>query len=236
MNPGAVRAICFDLDNTLWEIEPVLVRAERILADWLERRYPQIPAAFSPADVQRVRERLVAERPDQAHDFTFLRQETLRRVAVSAGFDAHAANGIAQDAFALWHAARNELEPYAEVVPSLDRLRQRFRLATLSNGNADLELIGLAHHFEIRLHAAELGCAKPDPRSYAQLAKLLTLRPGEILFVGDEPHADVVGPRAAGMQTSWVNRGRLVWPDALPAPDAHVADLSELEALLAAKV
>jgi 2-haloalkanoic acid dehalogenase type II len=233
MNTGAVRAICFDLDNTLWEIEPVLVRAERILADWLERRYPEISAVFMPTDVQRVRDALVAERPDQAHDLTFLRRETLKRVAVSAGFNEPVAQGIAHEAFALWRAARNELEPYAEVVPALERLRRRYRLATLSNGNADLELIGLAHHFEVRLHAAELGCAKPDPRSYARLAELLTLRPAEILFVGDEPHADVVGPRAAGMQTAWVNRGRLVWPGALPAPDAQIADLRELETLLA---
>jgi len=42
MNPGGVRAICFDLDNTLWEIEPVLLRAERILADWLRTRYPRV--------------------------------------------------------------------------------------------------------------------------------------------------------------------------------------------------
>jgi len=232
MNPGAVRAICFDLDNTLWEIEPVLARAERILADWLARRYPKIPAVFSPADVQRMRAALVAERPDQAHDFTFLRRETLKRVAISAGFDADSAATIAHEAFALWHSARNEVTPYVEVVPALGRLRGRFRLATLSNGNADLERIGLAHHFEVRLHAAALGCAKPDARSYSRLAEALTLRPAEILFVGDEPHADVVGPRAAGMQTVWVNRGGVVWPDALPAADACITDLTELEALL----
>jgi hypothetical protein len=38
------------------------------------------------------------------------------------------------------------------------------------------------------------------------------------------------------MQTAWVNRGRLVWSGALPAPDAQIADLTELETLLAAKV
>jgi putative hydrolase of the HAD superfamily len=124
------------------------------------------------------------------------------------------------------------LTPFAEVIPVLDRLRGRYRLATLSNGNADLDRIGLAHHFEVRLHAAALGCAKPTARSYECLAQALTLQPAEILFVGDEPHADVVGPRAAGMQTVWVNRGRVVWPDALPAADASISDLTELEALL----
>lgn len=232
MNPGAVRAICFDLDDTLWEIGPVLARAERILADWLACRYPRISAAFLPADVQRVRDALVAERPDQLHDLTFLRRETLNRVAAAAGFDAASAAGFAQEAFTVWHAARNEVTPYLDVVPVLGRLRARFRLATLSNGNADLERIGLANHFDVRLHAAALGCAKPDPRSYARLAEALTLAPAEILFVGDDPHADVFGPRAAGMQTVWVNRGGVVWPDALRAADVSITDLTELEALL----
>lgn len=232
MNPGSIRAICFDLDNTLWEIGPVLMRAERILADWLGSRYPNISTAFPPEEILKVRETLLAERPDMAHDFTFLRRETFVRIALAVGYDRDRSAEFAHDAFELWHAARNEVTPYAEVESALNRLRTRYRLATLSNGNADLARIGMAHHFEVTLHAAALGCAKPDARSYAQLAAALTLSPAEILFVGDEPHADVVGPRAAGMQTVWVNRGRVVWPDALTAPDACIADLTELEVLL----
>jgi HAD superfamily hydrolase (TIGR01509 family) len=232
MNPDPIRAICFDLDNTLWDVEPVLLRAERILADWLGHRYPKISAAFPPTEILKVREALLGERPDMAHDLTFLRRETFARIAVAVGYSRDTAAEFAREAFALWHTARNEVTPYVEVVPALGRLRQRYRLATLSNGNADLGRIGLSHHFEVRLHAAALGCAKPDARSYAELAAALTLAPAEILFVGDEPHADVVGPRAAGMQTIWVNRGRIAWPAALAAPDACITDLTELEALL----
>jgi putative hydrolase of the HAD superfamily len=228
MAPGAIRAICFDLDNTLWEIEPVLIRAERILADWLKLRYPRIPERFSPTQALAVREALQREQPHQAHDLSYLRRETLARLAAEVGYK----RDIAHEAFALWHAERNQLEPYAEVVPVLELLKRRFRLATLSNGNADLSVIGLAHHFEVSLSAGALGCAKPDPRAYAGVADSLTLAPAEILFVGDEPHADVVGPRAAGMQTVWVNRGGVVWPDALPAPDACITDLTGLLALL----
>jgi putative hydrolase of the HAD superfamily len=82
------------------------------------------------------------------------------------------------------------------------------------------------------LSAGALGCAKPDARAYARLADVLTLKPAEILFVGDEPHADVVGPRTAGMQTVWVNRGGVVWPDALPAADACITGLDGLVTLL----
>jgi 2-haloalkanoic acid dehalogenase type II len=231
MNPAAIRAIAFDLDNTLWDVEPVLERAERILADWLASRYPRIAGRFPPPEVQRVRAALLAERPEQAHDFTFLRRETLSRIAMAAGHE----RTVGAEAFAVWHAARNTLEPYPEVVTALEKLRARYRLATLSNGNADLERIGLAHHFEVSLHASALGCAKPDARAYKQLAQALTLEPAEILFVGDEPHADVVGPRAVGMQTVWVNRGRNAWPAALPAATADISDLEELVTLLTAE-
>ncbi len=228
MRMGAVRAICFDLDNTLWEIEPVLARAERILADWLQARYPRIPQHFSPADILEVRAELLRERPEQAHDLTFLRRETLARLAAAVGYE----RAMAHEAFELWHAARNACVPFAEVIPALERLRTRFRLATLSNGNADLGTIGLAHHFEISLHAAALGCAKPDARSYEALAQALTLKPAEILFVGDDPHADVAGPRSVGMQTVWVNRGANEWPAGLPPADHVIADLDGLVALV----
>jgi putative hydrolase of the HAD superfamily len=232
MPKGAVRAICFDLDNTLWEIEPVLIRAERILADWLERRYPRIPERFTRAQMLEMRTALLAEQPHQAHDLSYLRRETLARCAAEVGYK----RDIANEAFELWHGARNQVEPYGEVIAALESLKPRYRLATLSNGNADLAVIGLAHHFEISLSAGALGYAKPDLRTYAALADALTLKPAEILFVGDEPHADVVGPRAAGMQTVWVNRGGVVWDDALPAADASVTDLAGLTALLSEKL
>jgi putative hydrolase of the HAD superfamily len=225
---GAVRAICFDLDNTLWEIEPVLLRAEGILADWLRRRYPRITDRFSAEEMLAMRASLLRDEPQQAHDLTYLRRETLARLATAVGYD----RDIAHEAFATWHAARNQCEPYRDVVPALEHLRARFRLATLSNGNADLGCIGLAHHFEVMLGAAALGCAKPDPRAYAALADALTLEPAEILFVGDEPHADVLGPRAVGMQTVWVNRMGAKWPEGLPSADASVTDLAGLVTLL----
>lgn len=229
---GAVRAICFDLDNTLWEIEPVLLRAEAILADWLRDRYPRIPERFSAAEMLAMRAALLRDEPHQAHDLTYLRRETLARAAASAGYDPASCAAIAHAAFDAWHAARNQLTPYSETLPALERLKTRFRLATLTNGNADLARIGLAHHFEVSLNAGLLGCAKPDPRAYAALAEALTLSPSEILFVGDEPHADVLGPRAAGMHTVWVNRLGSEWPDSLSAADASVVHIGELEALL----
>ena len=232
MGFGAVRAICFDLDNTLWEIEPVLLRAERILADWLRDRYPRIPERFPAAEMATLRAALLRDEPHQAHDLTYLRRETLARAAAAVGYDALTAADIARAAFDAWHVARNEVTPFDETLPALAHLHPRFRLATLSNGNADLGRIGLAHHFEVSLNAGAVGYAKPHLRAYRALTDALTLAPSEILFVGDEPHADVVGPRAAGMHTVWVNRAGVAWPEHLPAADASITHIGELAALL----
>ena len=228
MNTGVIRAVCFDLDNTLWAIEPVLERAERILADWMRTRYPRISERFSPADIRTARAALMLELPEKAHDLTFLSLENLARLAQSVGYE----RDMAREAFAVWHAARNQCVPFDDVVPSLEKLKPRYRLATLTNGNAHLDTIGIAHHFEVSLHAGALGCAKPDLRAYGALAEALTLDPAQILFVGDEPQADVAGPRNAGMQTVWVNRGGHAWPADLPAADHVVADFHELVNLL----
>jgi putative hydrolase of the HAD superfamily len=226
MNPGGLRAVCFDLDNTLWAIEPVLTRAEHILTDWLRGRYPRVTQKWDT--LPDIRESILRESPHQAHDLTYLRRESLARLAAEAGYSRTEAEAIASEAFVTWHAARNQCIPYEDVIPALEALKPHYRLATLSNGNADLECIGLAHHFDVRLHAAELGFAKPDPRAYSALAEALTLEPAEILFVGDEPHADVAGPGAAGMRTVWVNRAGDEWPESLAAPDACVGDLAGL--------
>jgi putative hydrolase of the HAD superfamily len=228
MNTGTIRAVCFDLDDTLWAIEPVLQRAEGILADWMRARYPRIPERYSTADIREARARLSVELSHQAHDLTYLSLENLARLAQSVGYP----RDMAQEAFAVWHAARNQCVPYDDVIPSLEKLRSRYRLATLTNGNANLATIGVAHHFEVSLHAGALGCAKPDPRVYGALADALTLDPAEILFVGDEAQHDVAGPRSAGMQTVWVNRRGCAWPAELPAADHVIADFHELVTLL----
>jgi putative hydrolase of the HAD superfamily len=180
------------------------------------------------ADIRQARAALMLELPERAHDLTFLSVENLARLAEAVGYE----RDMSAEAFAVWHAARNQCVPFDDVIPSLEKLKPRYRLATLTNGNADLAKIGVAHHFDVSLHAGALGCAKPDARAYGALAQALTLEPAQILFVGDEPQHDVAGPRNAGMHTVWVNRGGREWPAGLDAADHVIADFHELVTLL----
>lgn len=215
-----IRAVAFDLDDTLWDIAPVIARAEARLVEWMREHCPRIPERYTLEDMRAARLRLAQEEPHRAHDYTWLRLESLARHARECGYEEE----IAARGFEVFYAARNELDVFADVKPALARLGERFALATLSNGNADLRRIGLHGFFRVSLSAREVGAAKPDPRGFHCLAASLGLAPHEILYVGDDPHLDVAGARAAGMRTAWMNRRGEPWPAELPAADLSVTD------------
>ncbi|HEY6482741.1 MAG TPA: HAD family hydrolase [Steroidobacteraceae bacterium] len=219
-----IRAVAFDLDNTLWDVGPVLVRAEQLWFEWLRAHCPRIPERLSLEDMRMARLQLAEQEPHRAHDMTYLRIEALSRHARECGYDA----GVALHAFEVFFAARNEIELYADVRPGLSRLSQRYALASLSNGNADLHRIGLAELFAVSLNARGIGAAKPDRRCFAELVRSLGVESAEVLYVGDDPLLDVVAARAAGLRTAWMNRTGAQWPADVPRAALSVCDCVEL--------
>ena len=147
----SVRAICFDLDNTLWDVWPVIMRAEQTMYDFLAQRYPRVVASMTIEMMRSAREQTAAAHPQMRHDFTFLRKQTLREHAREFGY----AEAMAEEAFDAFIQARNEVELYADVLPALEQLRKRYRLFTASNGNADLGQD--RHRAFLRAHASPRG-------------------------------------------------------------------------------
>ena len=129
-------------------------------------------------------------------------------------------------------AARNTVEIFPDVAPALARLRRRYALASLSNGNADLARIGLGHVFTVSLNARQIGAAKPHRRCFERLAQELALDPGVIAYVGDDPQLDVAAAQAAGLRTVWINRREHAWPRELPPADLTVRDCAQLAVAL----
>jgi len=223
-----IRAVAFDLDNTLWDVDPVIARAEERWMQWLRENCPRIPEKLSIDDMRAARLQLAVREPHNAHDFTYLRIASLAQHAREYGYN----ESIAEAAFEIFIAARNQLDLFADVRAGLQRLRARYSLATLSNGNADLGRIGLADFFSVSLNARGVGAAKPDPRCFERLAGDLRLAPQHILYVGDDPLLDVEAARAVGLKTAWMNRTRQSWPQTVAPADLDVGDCVELAARL----
>ena len=226
-----VDAITLDLDDTLWPFAPIGARIERTLHDWFLARSPGTAARFPIAAMRALRERVCAEHPQHAHDLGLLRRLTIERALAESGDDP----ALAADAHALFLEERNRVDFHPEVPQALRELAALRPLAALSNGNADLERIGIAHLFRFRLAAKEFGRAKPDAGIFLAACERLGAEPARVLHVGDHPEQDALGAQRAGLRCAWINRDGAQWPFDDATPDLEFPDLAALVAWLRAR-
>lgn len=225
-----IRAICFDLDDTLWDLAPVIPRAERRLHGWFAEHYPRITEVYTVERLHALRQEIGARYPELRHDLTELRLRMLRRVFIEAGYD----EAPADDAFAVFQRARNDVELFADVLPALEALAGNYRLYAFSNGNASLDAIGIARWFDGAFTARELGVAKPDTEFFVSALEQAGEDPAAALHVGDHPENDIVAAQRAGMTTLWLNRTGAKWPAEHGEPHHELPGLEALPELLQA--
>lgn len=219
-----IRAISLDLDDTLWPIWPTIERAELALANWLNARAPGAAALFADLALrQQMREQVVRARPEASHDLSTLRRESIRMALLRAGEDAR----LADPAFEVFFAERMRVDLFDDARPALAFLAERFPVVALSNGNADVERVGVGEFFSAAVSAGGFGVGKPDPRIFHAAASAVGVATDAVLHIGDDAALDVLGALAAGMQTVWVNRAAHPWPHEY-RPHATVANLEVL--------
>jgi FMN hydrolase / 5-amino-6-(5-phospho-D-ribitylamino)uracil phosphatase len=228
LDTSRVRAITLDLDDTLWPIWPTIERAEHVLHGWLAEHAPMAAALFSnPAALRDIRNHVADLRPEIKHDLSAVRRESIRLALDRAGEDPQ----LAEPAFEAFFAARQQVELFEEAREALEFMASRFPLVSLSNGNADLQRVGIAQYFRAAVSAREFGVGKPDPRIFHAAAGAADVLPEQVLHVGDDATLDVVGALNAGMQAAWLNRAEHHWPHE-QQPHVTVKDLSQLCELL----
>ena len=223
-----IRAITLDLDDTLWEITPVIRRAEAALWAWLGENFPKIPEAFSPEAAYGLREEVMTEHRDRSHDFRFLRKMVLERMAVTVGYPPD----FVDDAFDVFDRVRNDVEIYSDVLPTLEVLTEHFSLIAVTNGNANLQRIGIRHLFHDVVTAVDAGAAKPARPIFDEAVSRADVAARQTLHVGDHPEIDIAGAQEAGLRTAWVNRNGDGWPEHVAAPDAIISTIAELLTVL----
>jgi 2-haloacid dehalogenase len=135
-----------------------------------------------------------------------------------------------------WNRVWHRLTPWPDAVAGLTRLRQRFILATLSNGNVAL-LTNMAKHaglpWDCILSGELAQHYKPDPEVYQMAADLLGLKPEEVMMVAAHK-GDLRAAQAVGLRTAFVPRplehGPERTPDTTPDPafDVHAKDFNDL--------
>lgn len=220
-----VLAVTLDLDDTLWPFAPVGKRIEAALRAFLEEHAPRTAARYDHTLAMEAMAAVRAERDDLAHDLGALRRLVMRKLLADVDEDPD----LAEPAFDVVFAARQEVVLYPEVAEALDRMAARVPLLAVTNGNADLELTGVARWFTGCVSAEDVGLAKPHPRVFEIACERLAQAPADVLHAGDHPEHDVAGALDFGMQAVWVHRD---FEGDVPAGASRAADLTALADLV----
>ena len=212
MQPATVKALFFDVFGTMVDWRRGVAREARTLLAPLGRDIDWIAFAdawrgeYQPA-MEEVRDgRLPFSRLDVLH------RRMLDRVRPKFGLERLEEATLAELTLA-WH----RLDAWSDVKPGFARLRERFLMAPLSNGNISLQ-VDLARRNGLRWDAilgAEIaGDYKPKPRVYLAAAEALALAPAQCLMVAAHS-SDLAAAAALGLRTAHVAR-----PDESPRGEA----------------
>lgn len=143
-------------------------------------------------------------------------------------WDSDAHEHLVADAYVRAHATA---PLYPDVRPAIESLRERYKLAVLSDADTDFIAGALAHNelsFDTIVTSEDLQTYKPHVSMFREVCARLGVEPGQAVYVGDSPWHDIAGARNAGMHAVWLNRHGREWPEDIDPPETTITSVAEL--------
>lgn len=213
-----VKVLAFDVFGTVVDWRTSIAREAQAVFGAIGRNDID-PAAFADAWRGLYQPAMEAVRSGK-RPFTrldVLNRETLDQLLASHGVKLD--EEAAQDFAFAWR----RLDPWPDAVEGLTRLKARWPIVTLSNGNIAL-IMEMARRaglpWDAILGAEVVQAFKPMPEAYLRTIDLLGIAPGELCLVAAH-HSDLTAARACGLQCAYV--ARPMEYGGATAPDAHMA-------------
>jgi HAD superfamily hydrolase (TIGR01549 family) len=233
MNEQSIKLICFDLDNTLWDVEPVLHRAEAAQNQWLQENYSQVFEQFDGDSLREFRIRAHQSHPELAHQISKIRIQAMYEVLLHCGYDEASSRQGASGAFDVFLAIRHQVIPYEQALEVLELLAQDYTLGALSNGNADIYKTDIGEYFDFAFSAEQVDASKPLPDMFHAAMEKSGAASHQIIHVGDNPEHDVLGAQQVGLFTVWMNSGDWRWPSQRVPADEEIRLIDDLPSAIA---
>jgi putative hydrolase of the HAD superfamily len=205
-----VKAMTFDLDDTLYNNEPIIRHAERVLQAYLESHHSDA-AKLTQKQWWDLKRAAISRDPRLASDMG-----QLRRIVLTAALSGTPANSLSiapsQDnalnqavnkCFDCFYDARSDFKLDPIFHETLLKVSTHIPLIGITNGNVNADKIGINGCFETILHASVSRPMKPAKDMFDEAANILEIEPKHILHVGDNLIKDVYGAINAGYQAAW---------------------------------
>lgn len=179
-------------------------------------------------------------RVEHHHDPIYIRYHEAWRLQFEMVFKQMRFAGDAVAAADHFRERLADASAFEESGPVIEALRTKgYEVALLSNADDDFLTACLRRNkleFDVIVTSESAQAIKPNREIFDKLAMALQTPPGEILYAGDNPIPDVLGPLRAGLLAAWVNRGGYRKPRNVPQPHVRVKTLAELAGLLGASL
>ena len=198
-----IEVITFDLDDTLWDVRPALIKAEAAQNLWLDTHYPNTISELDAENLKRIRRDVLTREPQLAHRISAFRQAVLQQSLEETGLATAEAEWAAKEAFGAFIARRHDVALYPESLPLLEELSQDYILGALTNGNADVTKTPLGRFFDFTLKAEDVGAAKPEPALFNHALQRVAGNSSALIHIGDSHDHDVIGANRAGIRSVW---------------------------------
>ena len=200
-----LKAILFDLDNTLLDFSGFKRETARAAAEMMRKQGWSMSVDGTVKRIFKIYKKEGIEY-----------QKTFADLVYGAGYRENEAERIQQAAIIGYNKRKFAvLKPYPGIKHVLGRLRGHYRLAVLSDAPRNkawqrLILSGLDGFFEEvgTFHDTELH--KPNKAPFLRMCRQLRVKPSECLFVGDNPARDIAGAKSVGMKTAWAKYGHVI--------------------------
>ncbi len=199
----SVKALTFDVFGTVVDWRSSIIREGQMLSatkgfdvDWAEFA-DRWRGGYGPA-MNQVRN----------GELPWTKIDALHRMILDELLEEYSISGLSEAEIDHFNRAWHRLSPWPDTVGGLNRLKTRYVIATLSNGNVSL-LTNMAKNAGLPWDAvlsAELARHyKPDPQAYLTAAELLSLPPEQVMMVAAHP-GDLRAAARAGLRTAYVIR------------------------------
>ena len=211
-----IKLITFDLDDTVWPNHKVIVDAEKALWSFLMIKVPQVKDQLNEDNINRIRVDLVEKDNSLKFNLTKFRKEVVKALLLELGLDENEAIYYSNESFNEFFKVRNKVQLYKDAKTILERLHRKVLIGSLSNGNADLEIIGINSFFDFSVNSKDVGSNKPSPPHFLKALEVASCDADEAIHVGDCPVNDVGGARNCNINAIWFNCEKKKWDEIFP--------------------
>ena len=231
---ATIRAISFDLDDTLYDNFPYIVAAEKALSAFLHHHYP----VTQETDIEYWRQqknKILLAHPEFRNDMGQLRRATLKSGLALLGYKGNELLQATEDSFHYFYQQRSNFTIDKTICSLISELAEHLPVVAITNGNVDVNKIGLGQHLQASYQASLAQPMKPHPAMFDAASKFLNIPAANILHVGDNLKKDVAGAISAGYQTAWYAYNRpmnLNKERTAVLPHVQLASLEELKQLI----